>query len=182
MEEATMQTPSISPSLTPIGSSGATAHGTAESAGNAWHRVRIDRLDLERASPSAAFATARACVDLGHLLPVDVEAELSIEGGPDASLPDVTTERMWVSHSYQNGHCLFEAHLPERTISTARCLRVCVRPSEAMRGRRALHATSSTMTLELPPSSENCQPVPPEVRDAPSGVEELPPCGVDPEC
>ena len=177
-----MQSPSISPSLPPIGSSGTTSPGATDGVGNAWHRVHIDRLELERASPSAAFATVRASVDLGHRLPVDVEAELSIEGGPDASLPDVTTERMWVSQSYQNGHFLFEAHLPERTIATARCLRVCVRPTETLRHRRALHATSSTKTLELPPTAANCQPAVPEVSEASPGIEALPDGDLDPEC
>lgn len=179
-----MQTPGISPSLPPIGSSGTTAHGAAYSVGNAWKHVCIDRLELERASPTAALATARACVDLGALLPVDVEAELTVEGGPDASLPEVRTERMWVAHSYQNGRYLFEVHLPESTVVAAERLRLCLRPAETVCGQRPVHATVSAMTLELSPaaSAPIDRPATPVARKVPADAQGLPCADLDPEC
>ena len=179
-----MQSPGISPSLPPIGSSGTTAHGAADSVGNVWKHVCIDRLELERASPTAALATARACVDLGALLPVDVVAALTVEGGPDKSLPDVRTERMWVAHSYQNGRYLFEAHLPESTIAAAHRLRLCLHPAETVRGRHPAHATISAMTLELSPSAAASidRPAAPLANKVPADAQGLPRADLDPEC
>lgn len=94
-----------------------------------WAHLHVDQFQLDRASPPSTLATLRVCVDLGDLLPVDVDVRLTIEGGPDPSLPDLVTDRMWSAQSYQNGRFVFEAHVPDATVAAARRMSVQVVPA-----------------------------------------------------
>lgn len=116
-----------------------------------WERLHVDRVELERAAQRSALATARVCVDLGDLLPVDVEVRLTIEGGPDPSLPDRTTERMWSAQSYQNGRFVFEAHVPDGTVAAARRMTVQVVPAGAAGDLHPPAELLPTVELELAP-------------------------------
>lgn len=116
-----------------------------------WEHVHVTRLELERAAPSSTLASVRVCVALGHLLPVDVEAELTIEGGPDASLPDVVTERMWCAQSYQNDRFLFEAQVPDRRIAGARRITARIRPAGTAHDHPGIELTVPTVELDLAP-------------------------------
>lgn len=116
-----------------------------------WEQVHVTRLELERAAPPSTLASVRVCVALGHLLPVDVEAELTIEGGPDTSLPEVTTERMWCSHSYQNDRFLFEAHVPDQRIAGARRITARLRPAGVAHDQSRLELSVPTVELDLAP-------------------------------
>jgi hypothetical protein len=143
-----------------------------------WDRVHIDRLELERGSSPSALAKVRVCVALGDLLPVDAEVRLTIEGGPDPSLPDCMTDRMWSAHSYQNGRFDFEAHVPDATVATAHRIRVRVVPTGAVGDPHPPAEYLPTVELELTPSagaSADVARIP--VRDARDAIGEPPALG-----
>ena len=127
----------------------------AARAARSWERVRVDRLELERATPPAALARVAVSVALGDLLPVDVDVELTIEGGPDASLPELRTERMWSEHCYQNDRFLFEAHVPDEAIARARRIGVRIHPAGERRGEPAHGCAVPTVELDLAPHVED---------------------------
>jgi hypothetical protein len=99
-------------------------------------RVRVDRLELDRATPPSTLARIAACVTLDDLLPVDVEVELTIEGGPDASLAEVRTERMWSAYPFHSHRFLFESHVPDEAIARARRIAVRIHPAGTSRAGR----------------------------------------------
>lgn len=116
-----------------------------------WGQLHVDRFELERAASPSTLATVRACVDLGELLPADVEVRLTIEGGPDPSLPDRSTDRMWTAQSYQNGRFAFEAHVPDATVAAARRMTVRVVPARAGGEPHPPAELLPTLELDLAP-------------------------------
>ena len=120
-----------------------------------WARVCIDRIEVERAIAPSTLAVIRVVVVLGRLLPVDVVAETILEGGPDASLPETTTERMWCALSYRNDRFLFEAHVSDDLIARARAVRVRIRPAGAGQAERLAQCLSPRMELDLAPRVED---------------------------
>ena len=124
-------------------------------AAHGWERVRVDRLELERATPPAALARVAVSVALGALLPVDVDVELTIEDGSDASLAEVRTERMWSAHCYQNDRYLFEAHLPDEAIAHARRIAVRIHPAGERCGEASRGCVVPTVELDLAPRVED---------------------------
>ena len=98
-----------------------------------WEQVRVERVELYRAVPPSSLGRVQVCLFLGRLLPVDVEAELVIEIDGGAAPPATVRERLWSSHSYQNGSYLFEAHVADERLAAARHLHVHVRPRDRAR-------------------------------------------------
>ena len=120
-----------------------------------WAQVRVDRVEVERAVAPSTLATIRAVVVLGRLLPVDVVAEATIEGGPDASLPETTTERMWCAHSFHNDRFPFEARVSDDLIARARAVRVRVRPAGSGQAERLAQCLSPRVEFDLAPRVED---------------------------
>lgn len=124
-----------------------------------WERVRVDRVELERAAPPSTLARVQACLFLGRLLPVDVEVELAIDAGDAGSAGDGAASRtvvewMWSEHSYQNGSFLFEAHLPDDRLFGARHAAIHVRPRDWGHDAGAIVAILPAVELHQPPGDE----------------------------
>ena len=128
-------------------------------AGGDWDRVHVERIEMERAEPPAVLACVRVDLFLGRLLPVDVDVELDIESDAESALPEMTPERMWSAHSYQNGSYLFEAHVPDARLACARHVSVNVHPRDRGHAGRSL--------VKITPSSELRRVAPPESRGDP---------------
>lgn len=109
-----------------------------------WPTVHIEDVALSPAAPGTAHAAVRACVQLGRLLPVDVEASVEVEGEVPG---DVATAPMWTAQSFHNGRYEFEAHLPQARLAGARCLSVTVRPHGSARRRFCLVTVLSSAEL-----------------------------------
>lgn len=88
----------------------------------AWDRVRIEEVEVRRASVPGALATVSASTWLDRLLPADVRVGLSL-GGEERDEP------LWCAHSYQNGRYDFELHLADERLARAAHARLVVRPA-----------------------------------------------------
>jgi hypothetical protein len=94
-----------------------------------WPDVRIDRVEVQRATDCASLAVVRAGLFLGRLLPPDVTVELTIEEKVERPQGCESCERMWTSRTYENGSYQFEAHVPIARVVGARRMAVHVRPA-----------------------------------------------------
>lgn len=89
---------------------------------DAWDQVRIEEVEVRRATDAGALATVCASAWLDGLLPADVRVELSLgDEEPD--------ELLWCAHSYQNGRYDFELHLADERLARAPRARLVVRPA-----------------------------------------------------
>ena len=94
-----------------------------------WPNVRIERVEVQRATDCVSLAVVRAGVVLGRLLPPDVTVELTIEEKVERPQGCESCERMWTSRTYENGSYQFEAHVPIARVVGARRMAVHVRPA-----------------------------------------------------
>ena len=118
--------------------------------------VRIEHVELER-RPSG-IAVVRACVFLGTMLPPDARVDLLYESAPGAP-PCTTCERMWSARPYENGWFLYEAHVPDVEIATARDIRVRVRPADGTPlGDQLGKPIAPSLEVELAPPSSSAPP------------------------
>lgn len=94
-----------------------------------WPGVRIERVEVQRATDCASLAIVRAGLFLDRLLPPDVNVELTIEEKVERPQGCESSERMWPSRAYENGSYQFEAHVPIARVVGARRVAVHVRPA-----------------------------------------------------
>lgn len=114
-----------------------------------WPKVHVGKADIAlRDEPDGERGVVHACVELGELLPVDVDVELIHQHGPmPTSVADRTLARMWSEHSYQNDSYDFEATVPAAELREAGHLAIRVTPASRLALSSLLAPVTAPVTV-----------------------------------
>lgn len=113
--------------------------------------VRMQRVELHRATPPSTIARVQGVLHLGALLPPDVDVELTI-GIDEGDAPRLClVERMWSAQAYDNGSYLYHAHVPDERLGAAHDLGIHVQPHGRPQDRRVLATILPSSELRRAP-------------------------------